>query len=59
MAIAIRPIPVLTGATAERFEDMLECSSKSARTMIPENLRRSIRSMQERSKNVVIKMPKN
>ncbi|MBQ0072893.1 MAG: hypothetical protein KBT34_01720 [Prevotella sp.] len=57
MAIAIRPIPVLTGSTAERFEDMVESSRQTSYTTIPENLRQAIRSMQERSRNAVIKMP--
>jgi len=58
MAIAIRPIPVLTGSTAERFEEMVETSKQSAFTSIPESIRLAVRSMQERSRNVVIKMPK-
>lgn len=57
MAIAIRPIPVLTGSTAERFEDMVESSRQDSYTVVPENLRQAIRSMQERSRNAVIKMP--
>lgn len=57
MAIAIRPIPVLTGSTAERFEEILESSRQTSYTTIPENLLQATRSMQERSRNAVIKMP--
>ena len=57
MAIAIRPIPVLTGSTAERFEEMVESSRQTSYTVIPDSLRHAIRSMQERSKNAVLKMP--
>lgn len=58
MAIAIRPIPVLTGSTAERFEEMVENDKQTACTVITDSMRKAIRSMQERSRNVVIKMPK-
>jgi len=58
MAIAIRPIPVLTGSTAERFEKMVEDNKQKAFTIIPEELRQAILAMQDRSKNVVVKMPK-
>ncbi len=58
MAIAIRPIPVLTGSTAERFEEMVEDGKKSAFTTIPYSMRQATHAMQERSRNVVIKMPK-
>lgn len=58
MAIAIRPIPVLKGTTAERFEEMVENNKQVAFTVIPDNMRRAVHAMQERSRNVVIKMPK-
>lgn len=58
MAIAIRPIPVLTGSTAERFEEMVENDKQTAYTVITESMRQAIHTMQERSRNVVIKMPK-
>lgn len=58
MAIAIRPIPVLTGSTAERFEEMIESSKQTEYTSIPDSIRQAVRAMQERSRNVVIKMPK-
>lgn len=57
MAIAIRPIPVLTGSTAERFETMLEETRHTAFTDIPQSVRDSFRSLQERSRNVILKMP--
>ena len=58
MAIAIRPIPVLTGKTAERFERLIEESKSSPYTMIPDDHRQSVRRMLDRSRNVVIKVPK-
>ena len=58
MAIAIRPIPVLTGKTAERFERLMEESKSSPYTIIPEEDRQSVRRMLDRSRNVVIKVPK-
>jgi len=58
MAIAIRPIPVLTGTTAERFEEMVEESKNTTLTDVPDAIRKAVRTMQERSRNVVIKMPK-
>ena len=58
MAIAIRPIPVLTGKTAERFERLMEESKSSPYTIIPEEYRQSVRRMLDRSRNVVIKVPK-
>ena len=58
MAIAIRPIPVLKGPTAERFEEMVENNKRVALTVIPDNMRQAVHAMQERSRNVVIKMPK-
>lgn len=59
MAITIRPIPVLTGSAAERFEEMVEKSNTTAYTIVPDNLRQAVRSMQERSRNVLIKMPRH
>jgi len=58
MAIAIRPIPVLTGLSAERFEQMIETSKGTARTVIPETYSSAVRNMQERSRHTTIKMPK-
>lgn len=58
MAIAIRPIPVLTGSTAERFEKMIESNNQASYTIIPEEMRQAVHTMQERSRNVVVKMPK-
>ncbi len=58
MAIAIRPIPVLTGKTAERFEQMVEESNKQPSTVIPDGYRQAVRHMLERSRNVVVKMPR-
>ena len=57
MAIAIRPIPVLTGTAAQRFEAMLEENKQSPFTVISFEQRRAVRDMQERSRNAVIKMP--
>lgn len=57
MAIAIRPIPVLTGSTAERFEEFIQDNKKKAKTYIPQGVRDSVRSMQKRSQNVTLKMP--
>lgn len=59
MAIAIRPIPVLTGRTAERFEEMVEANKNKPFTTIPDEYRQAVRCMQERSRHLVIKMPKN
>lgn len=59
MAIAIRPIPVLTGSTAEQFEEMVEANKNKPFTMIPDEYRQAVRRMQERSRHLVIKMPKN
>lgn len=58
MAIAIRSIPVLTGSTAERFENMIESNNQTSLTIIPEEMRQAVRTMQKRSRNVVVKMPK-
>ena len=58
MAIALRPIPVLTGTTAERFEEMVEESKNTTLTDVPDAIRKAVRTMQKRSRNVVIKMPK-
>ena len=58
MAIAIKPIPVLTGSAAERFEEIMEKEKKSAYTAIPDSMRQSMRAMRERSRNVSVKMPK-
>ena len=58
MAIAIRPIPVLIGKTAERFEQMVEESKEQPYTFIPDDYRQAVRNMLERSRNIVIKMPK-
>ena len=58
MAIAIRPIPVLIGKTAERFEQMVEESKEQPSTFIPDDYRQAVRNMLERSRNIVIKMPK-
>lgn len=55
MAIAIRSIPVLTGSTAERFENMIESSNQTSLTIIPEEMRQAVRTMQKRSRNVVVK----
>ena len=58
MAIAIRPIPVLTGKTAERFEQLVEESKEQPSTIIPDDYRQAVRNMLERSRNIVIKMPR-
>lgn len=58
MAIAIRPIPVLTGKTAERFEKMVAENKEKPTTVIPDECRQAVRRMLERSRSVVIKKPK-
>ena len=58
MAIATRPIPVLTGKTAERFEKLVAESKEQPSTIIPDDYRQAVRKMLERSRNIVIKKPK-
>ena len=59
MAMTMKSIPVLTGDAAERFIRLAEENeSSSARTVIPDKLKESIRKMMERSQNIVIKVPK-
>ena len=58
MAIAIRPIPVLTGSAAERFIAMAEENeSKATTTVVPQEMRDSIKKMMERSRRIIIKRP--
>ena len=58
MAIAIRPIPVLTGSAAERFITMAEENEKNnATTVVPQEMRDSIKKMMERSRGIIIKRP--
>ena len=57
MAIAIKPIPVLTGDVTEGFRESAESSRNIATTVIPEGAQDAIRRMMERSKNVKIKLP--
>lgn len=59
MAIAIRPIPVLTGDAAERFERMVAENREKPTTLIPDEYRQAVRRMLERSRNIVIKKPKD
>ena len=42
----------------KRFEEMVENNKRVAFTDIPDNMRQAVHAMQERSRNVVIKMPK-
>ena len=55
MAIVIKPIPVLTGKAAERFNRLAENVSARRRTIIPEDMRQAIKRMQDRSRKLVIK----
>ena len=57
MAVAIKTIPILTGAVAERFIAMADANKEDAKTHIPEDMRRSIRQMKERSRKFQIKRP--
>lgn len=57
MAIAIKNIPILTGAAAERFIEMADANKGDAITCIPEEMRQSIRRMAERSSKFQIKKP--
>ena len=58
MAIAIRPIPVITGSAAERFITMAEENEKNnATTVVPQEMRDSIKKMMERSRHIIIKRP--
>ena len=59
MAIAIKPIPVLTGIAADRFNALAEANERQGvQPTIPQELKESIRKMMERSRNIVIKHPK-
>ena len=58
MAIAIKSIPVLEGNAAERFNMMADNHHDKTVTTIPENMRRSIIGMMERSKNFKLKRRK-
>ena len=55
MAIAIKSIPVLEGNAAERFNMMADNHHDKTVTTIPENMRKSIIGMMERSKNFKLK----
>gem|GEM_PF-908432 len=58
MAIAIKPIPVLTGSAAKRFIEMAEANeSKASATSVSQEMRDSIKKMMERSRHIVIKHP--
>lgn len=58
MAIAIKSIPVLTGEAAERFIRMAdENEASSQRTVIPVELKESIKIMMEKSKRIVVNAP--
>lgn len=59
MAIAIKSIPVLTGAAADRFNALAEANERQyTQPTVPQELKESIRKMMERSRNIVIKRPK-
>ena len=59
MAIAIKPIPVLTGIAADRFNALAEANERQGvQPTVPQELKESIRKMMERSRNIVIKHPK-
>ena len=58
MAVAIKNIPILTGAVAKRFIAMAEANKEVAITCIPEEMRQSIKRMKERSNKFQIKKPK-
>lgn len=55
MAIAIKSIPVLEGDAARRFNAMADMNHQRTTTNIPENMRRSIVDMMERSRNFKLK----
>ncbi|MBO5181959.1 MAG: hypothetical protein J6B92_08745 [Paraprevotella sp.] len=58
MAIAIKPIPVLTGSAAKRFIEIAEANeSKASATSVSQEMRDSIKKMMERSRHIVIKHP--
>lgn len=57
MAIAIRPIPVLTGEAAERFEAMVEASKNEPYTQISQESIDAMHAWIERSKHYKIKLP--
>ena len=58
MAVAIKTIPILTGEVAERFVAMADENMECAITRIPEDMRRSIQRMKERSRKFQIKRPR-
>lgn len=58
MAVAIKNIPILTGAAAERFEALAESSRTQAMTAIPHGAREAIHRMMERSHNVQLRFPR-
>lgn len=59
MALAIKPIPVLTGIAANRFNALAEAKERQGvQPTVPQELKESIRKMMERSRNIVIKHPK-
>ena len=59
MAITIKPIPVLTGIAADRFNALAEANKRQGvQPTVPQELKESIRKMMERSRNIVIKHPK-
>lgn len=55
MAIAIKSIPVLEGDAAKRFNAMADVNHHRTKTNIPENVRKSIVDMIERSRNFKLK----
>ena len=59
MAITIKPIPVLTGIAADRFNALADAHERQGvQPTVPQELKESIRKMMERSRNIVIKHPK-
>lgn len=55
MAIAIKTIPVLTGAAAERFNKLTEEDCSKSRTVIPVGMTDAIKHMMARSRKLSIK----
>lgn len=58
MAIAIKSIPVLEGNAAKRFNMIVDNHHNETVTTIPENMRKSIVNMLERSRNFKLKRKK-
>lgn len=58
MAIAIKSIPVLEGNAAKRFDMMIDAHHNKTITIVPEEMRKSIAEMMERSRNFKLKEKK-